>query len=130
MGKHSSDADIRESYENNILTVCRDLSEALSQVCSHDRQENIRNIVDRACSLALDFGMQRCRLQLFAPQQNDTVSRSYTNTYRDVNGDNGPDLAQGAVQLVVWPGLRKTGDGLGGFLDQSTDLYPAGVYLV
>jgi hypothetical protein len=97
-------------------------------VSSQDVQAEIRTIVDRACSLALDFGMQRCRWQVFAPQPGQTISKASTN-FKDANDTNPPDLAKGVVQLLISPGLRKTGDGRGGCLDSSSDLCPAVVYL-
>jgi hypothetical protein len=126
---HSVDEDIKKSYEDNVSKVSRALRHAVSQVCPQGGQADIRDIVNKACSLALDFGMQRCRLRLIAPRLNETVSRSYSNAYKDVNDVNNLDPAKSAVKLVVWPGLRKTGDAHGGRLEESVDLYPAGVYL-
>jgi len=125
-----ADEEIKKSYKSNVSRVSGALQEALSRVSSHDKRAAISDIVDKACSLALDIGIQRCRLQLFSPRPNDTVSRRYPDTYEDVNEDNDTGMTEGTVKLVVWPGLRKTGDGRGGCLERSIDLSPAGVYLV
>jgi hypothetical protein len=123
---------IRKNYESNVAKIFRSLSTMVSQVSSQDRQADIRSIIDTACSLAFDFGEQRCRLELFAPGLNHKVSRQNVKTYRDMNGDNNPSLEEGIVQLVVSPGLRRTGGGYGSSptLDEVLDLYPAAVYLV
>lgn len=122
--------DAKKGYEDNVAMVSEDLAKSLSRVCSEDKTMEIRDIVDKACFLALDMGMQRSRLQLFAPRLGDKVSRHYPKTYTEVNPNNEPKATSGTVRLVVRPGLRKTGDGRGGCLDQTTDLCPAGLYLV
>jgi hypothetical protein len=114
-----------------VLKVARSLSEALSQISFQDRQADIRTIVDKACSLALDFGMQQCRIHVFAARPNDTVSNLATESYKAANGEDNSDRTTGIIQFVVSPGLRKTGDGRGGSMDleQSTVLCPAALYL-
>jgi hypothetical protein len=120
---------IRESYDRNVARVFQSLSAMLSRVSYQDQQTEIRNIIDKACLLALDCGEQRCRLELFAPSLQDKVSRQNINTYKDMNGDNDPSLQEGIVQLVVSPGLRRTGDVRGESLDEVLVLCPAAVYL-
>jgi hypothetical protein len=122
--------DAKRSYEDNVAMVSVGLAESLSRVCSQEKTKEIRDIVDKACCLAMDMGMQRSRLQLFAPRLSDKVSRHCTKTYTEVNCDNEPETTSGTVRLVVRPGLRKMGDGRGDRLDQTTDLCPAGLYLV
>lgn len=122
--------DAKKSYEDNVAMVSVGVAESLSRVCSQEKAMEICDIVDKACCLAMDMGMQRSRLQLFAPQLSDKVSRHCTKTYIEVNCDNEPETTSGTVRLVVRPGLRKMGDGQGDCLDQTTDLCPAGLYLV
>jgi len=124
-----ADEMIRKNYERNLAKIVQSLSTLFSHVSSQDRQAEIRNIVDMACSLVLGCGEQRCRLELFAPGLQHKVSRQNIKTYKDMNGDNDPSLAEGIVQLVVSPGLRRIGDGRGSSLDQIFDLCPAAVYL-
>lgn len=127
--KHPAEEMIRKSYERNVAKILQSLSEVLSRVSSQDRQTDLRNIVDKACLLALDCGEQRCRLEFFTPSLQHKVSRQNTSTYQDVNGDNEPSLAEGSVLLVVSPGLRRTGDVRGDSLDEVLNLCPAAVYL-
>jgi hypothetical protein len=129
MIKRPADEMIRKSYERNVAKIFQSLSVLFSRVSSQDRQAEIRNIVDKACSLALNCGDQRCRLELFAPSLKHKVSRQNLKTYKDMNADNDPSLAEGIVQLVVSPGFRRTGDGHGGSLDEVFDLCPVEVYL-
>ena len=127
--KRPADDMIRENYETNVANVFQSLSALFRRVSSQDRQFEIRNIVDKACSAALDWGEQRCRLELFAPGLKHRVSRQSIKTYEDMNGDNGASLAEGIVQLVVSPGLRRTGRVRGDAFDEVLDLCPAAVYL-
>ena|SRR2546423_612804 len=120
---------IRKSYERNTAKILQSLSEVVLRVSSQDRQADLRKILDQARYLALDCGEQRCRLEFFAPSVKQKISMQNTKTYKDMNGDNNPSLAEGIVQLVVSPGLRRTGDGRGGSLDEVSDLCPAAVYL-
>jgi hypothetical protein len=124
-------SEIQKSRERNVLKVAGSLSEALSRISFQDRQTEIRTIVDQACSLALDFGMQQCRIHVFAARPNDTVSNMATESYKAANGEDNSDRTTRVIQFVVSPGLRKTGDGSGGSLDleQSTVLCPAALYL-
>jgi hypothetical protein len=127
--KRPADDMIRENYERNVAKVFQSLSAVFRQVSSQDRQSEIRNIVNKACSMALDWGEQRCRVELFAPDLKHKVSRRNIKTYEDMNGDNDPSLEEGIVQLVVSPGFRRTGCGRGNSPDQVLDLCPAAVYL-
>jgi hypothetical protein len=127
--KRPTDDMIRENYETNVAKVFQSLSALFRRVSSQDRQFELRNIVDKACSVALDWGEQRCRLELIAPGLEHKVSRQNIKTYEDMNGDNDPSLAEGVVRLVVSPGLRRTVRGRGSSLGEVLDLCPAAVYL-
>ena len=116
---------VMRNYENNSSKVTNALYNTFSKVCSQDKRTDILAIVDEARSLALDFGIERCRLQIFAPQPKEYISRAASGAYDDIN----LDLTEGVVELVASPGLRKMGDGRGGRLDQVIDLCPAAVYL-
>jgi hypothetical protein len=127
--KRPADDMIRENYETNVAKVFQSLSALFGRVSSQDRQFELRNIVDKASSVALDWGEQRCRLELFAPSLECKVSRQNIKTYEDMNGDNDPSLTEGIVRLVISPGFRRTGRGRGSSLDEVLDLCPATVYL-
>jgi hypothetical protein len=101
----------------------------LAKVSSEDKTNEIRKIVDKSCSLALDFGIQRCRIQLFAPCENKMISLGFTSdTVIDLNESN-KSASGGVVLLVVKPGLRKSGDGRVGSLDTIKTLWASEVYL-
>src|SRR5947209_2832821 len=116
--KRPADDMIRENYERNVAKIFESLSAMFRHVSSQDKQSEIRHILDKACSVALDWGEQRCRLELFAPALKQKVSRRNTKTYEDLNGDNDPSLEEGFVQLVVSPGLRRTARGSEKALDE------------
>ena len=82
-------------------------------------------IIKKACELALDFGKQRCRLQLDIPDQyapwDEQQSVAMMERYA------GDDLPSGFVDYVVVPGVRRYGDGHGDNLDKSAVLVPAKV---
>jgi hypothetical protein len=102
---------------------------ALAKVSSEDKTNEIWKIVDKSCSLALDFGIQRFRIQLSAPRENKTISLgSAPGTIVDLNKSNN-SASGGVVLLVVKPGLRKLGDGRGGSWGTVTTLLPSEVYL-
>jgi hypothetical protein len=126
-GAHAANEAIRKSYETNSRRVMEDMAKELRKV-SQDKPDAIYNIVDQARQLALEFGVQRCRLQLFAPQLNETVSRN-PKIYDDVNNNNDFALAKGVVKLNVAPGLRRTGDGRGYTFHEAVVIWPAAVYL-
>jgi hypothetical protein len=130
MGKHPAYEEVRRSYGINVSRVSETLAEALRQVTSQVSQADIHDIVDKACSLTLDFGVQRCRLQVVAPQPNDMISITTTGDFSDVNGENDPGLESGVVQLMVSPGLRRRGDGRGGRLESDiASICPTVLYL-
>ena len=120
--------DIRTSYEANHQHISEALSKALRKFSSEAKRDEIHNIVDQALRLAFDFGSQRCRLQLFTPRANEIVLRN-TNVYRDANRSNDESIGKGTIQLVVAPGLKRTGDGRGYVFQESAVLFPATVYL-
>ncbi|OCK81695.1 hypothetical protein K432DRAFT_403556 [Lepidopterella palustris CBS 459.81] len=127
--RHAASKQIMRSYQDNSSTVKNVLSAGVAKVTSEDKDADISSIVDEACSLALDFGIERCRLQLTAPQPNELVSMFNPGAYEDHNDRNDPSLTEGIVELVISPGLRKMGDGRGGRLDQVIDLCPAAIYM-
>jgi hypothetical protein len=130
MGKHPAYEETWRSYKINVSRVSEALDEALRQVTSQVSQADIHDIVDKACSLALDFGVQRCRLQVVAPQPNDTISRTSTGNFSDVNSENDRGLESGVVQLMISPGLCRRGDGRGGRLESEiASICPTVLYL-
>jgi hypothetical protein len=86
MGNHPAYEEIKTSYVANVSKVFEAMAKELRQVPSQVSQADIHDIVDKACSLALDFGVQRCRLQVVAPQPNDMISTTTIGNFSDVNG--------------------------------------------
>lgn len=119
---------LKQSHEMNLRNISEELAGVLREF-SQNRPDEIRNIVDHAHKLAIDIGIQRSRLQLFAPELGTAVKRN-TRTYDDINNSNVNDLRGGVVQLVSSPGLRRHGDSRGtNFNEEPVDLWPAAVYL-
>jgi hypothetical protein len=87
------------------------------------------DITKVACSLALDCGTERCRVQLFHPKEGEVVSRNSRGSIQDRNQGCNPGVSEGVVKLVVAPGLVKLRDWYGG-LDETelVHLHPAAVY--
>jgi hypothetical protein len=119
---------MRTSYERNLEKVSQSLANTLSRFSTQNKPGDIQDIINQARQLAFDIGTQRCRLLLFAPEINQTVSR-LSGSYNDVNNGNDVELIKGVVQLVVSPGLRRKGDGRGYVFRESADICAANVYL-
>ena len=115
------------SYEANLWDLKKALSEVISKVSRETKSEEIGEIIEQARGLAFDFGLQRCRLQIFAPQVREEVLVQ-PGTYRDFNNDH--EVASGVVELVVGPGLARTGDGRGHSFRETINIFPAGVYIL
>jgi regulator of replication initiation timing len=126
-GGQAANEELRQSCEARLDNITEELSEAFRKVTRN--KFNFENVVEQAHKLALEFGIQRSRLQLFAPQLNEEVPRK-TKTYTDVNNGNAHTVDKGVVQLVVAPGLRRTGDGRGYTFHEAIDIWPAAVYLI
>jgi hypothetical protein len=125
----SADDVIVDSYERNRTDVSEALRAAFSKVSTEEMGSVPEQIAEIACSLALDCGKERCRVQLFAPQEGELVSRKDSRFIQDRNEGSNPSVTQGVVKLVVSPGLMKLGDGYGRGLDRElVRLYPAHVY--
>ena len=130
MGNHPAYEEIKTSYVANVSKVFEAMAKELRQVPSQVSQADIHDIVDKACSLALDFGVQRCRLQVVAPQPNDMISTTTIGNFSDVNGENNLGLGSGVVQLMISPGLMRRGDGRGGRLESEiASICPTVLYL-
>ncbi|KAF2461822.1 hypothetical protein BDY21DRAFT_1558 [Lineolata rhizophorae] len=120
-------AGIMRDYDDNFSAACRRITEEL-QVSAEDADRQIRATVKNARSLALDFGVQRFRWEIFLPKQGDFISADDC-AFRDINGANSNRKDKGMVQIAVRPGLRRRGDGQGGLTSTVTDVEPALVYL-
>lgn len=120
---------LRDSYETHMAKTRAAISEAFSRVFSDYKETEIWKIVDKAFLLAFDFGIQRCRLQFFAPSPGELISTRDPKTHVDLNKGNEEGLSQGEVQLAIRPGVRRIGDGRGGSFATVTNISSAGVYL-
>lgn len=76
-------------------------------------------IVESACELAILYGRQRCRVQIFF----HPITHKWKKERNDVEVMAGDDDALEAnVDFVITPGLRKYGNGHGARLDESAIL--------
>ncbi|KAL5313593.1 hypothetical protein ACEPPN_018014 [Leptodophora sp. 'Broadleaf-Isolate-01'] len=125
--KSSRPSNLKSSYEANRQSVISSLSSLYSQVSPENKSREIRDVVDKACQLALAFGKQRCRLQVLAPQPGDPIDARDEDAYFSLNHSS--DRVIPEVQLVVKPGLLKVGDGRGGSFGSSVNMSPSAVYL-
>jgi hypothetical protein len=129
MAKPHSEKHIWPSHENHLVRVADSLAGAIARVSSKSTMSHIESIVDKASSLALEFSVQRCRLQLFTPKSGDIISTAATEMYDILSQSDTENGYGGTVALAVMPGLRKTGDAKGAYLDKVSILRPAAVYL-
>jgi hypothetical protein len=120
---------ISQSYERNHRSVCDALKNAFAKISNEDMKTYPEDITEGAFSLALDCGLQRCRIQLFTPQEGDPVRRDERTYIQDRNEGFKSDSIEGKVEFVVSPGLLKVGDGHGRAFDTTpVHLRPAHVY--
>jgi len=129
MAKPHSEKHIWQGHENHLVQVADSLAGAIARVSSKSMMSQIESIVDKASSLALEFSVQRCRLQLFTPKSGDIISTAATEMYDILSQSDTENGYGGTVALAVMPGLRKTGDAKGAYLDKVSILRPAAVYL-
>jgi hypothetical protein len=111
------------------VRVADSLTGAIARVSSKSITSQVEPIVDKASSLALEFSVQRCRLELFTTGPGDIISTSATEMYDILSQSDAENGYMGTVALAVMPGLRKTGDAKGVSLDKVSILRPAAVYL-
>ncbi|OCL15189.1 hypothetical protein AOQ84DRAFT_225441 [Glonium stellatum] len=126
-GNQKTDDWVEASHQEARLDIERALMDALLPVAPSIKVTKIEKITRKACELAVQLGLQRCRLQIVAPElEQEYIAKKTTN----VMGISGcENIKTGHVAFIVNPGLRKWGDGHGGHLDQSFDLVPALVYI-
>jgi hypothetical protein len=119
---------LKQSQEAHLQNIRDEMSTVLLNL-SLERWGEINEISELARQLALEFGIQRSRLHLFAPQLGGEVVRN-TKVYEDLNNKTPHSVAKGVVQLIAAPGLARTGDGRGyNFHDDAVELWPAAVYM-
>ncbi|KAH8650569.1 hypothetical protein BGZ60DRAFT_550399 [Tricladium varicosporioides] len=90
---------------------------------------DLKNVIQTATELAMAMAQQRSRLELFVPDlQKIAASSDHCSDGKIIDFDEGVEgPLVGSPVLIVTPGLRKWGDGLGGNLNRSTDLEAAQV---
>lgn len=117
-----------DSYKSQSAAVMEKISSGFSRISLGCSAKEVQSLVDQSCSVALEFGVQRCRLELFSPKAEEIVKMS-KDQYEDLNYANNEGIARGMVLLPVRSGLKRTGDGQGRTYDQISNLRPAGIYL-
>jgi hypothetical protein len=117
-----------DSYKSHNENVAKKVSEAFSRISVDHSSKEVQSLVDQSFSVALAFGIQHCRLELFSPELEETVQMS-KDQFEDLNYTNNESISHGIVLLPIRSGLRRKGDGQGRYYDQSSNIRPAGVYL-
>lgn len=120
------------SYENNLESIAAKLEQVIKKVSSKGVSKNaIRSIVDASANLALQLGVQRCRIRLFTAEKGWAVRDLGGKRLMDRNGRNGAENVDGIVELCVAPGVSRLGDGRGDDLSMDiTTIEPTEVFLV
>jgi hypothetical protein len=126
-------SSVNDRIISSYIAVRKDVSEALkvefSRISPEDMGTTPGDIAEIACSLALDCGRERCRVQLFAPRKGERVQRTQRKSIQDRNEGFKADTEEGMVELVISPGLMKLGDGHGRSFDTNiVHLSPSDVY--
>jgi hypothetical protein len=108
--------------------VVEKILDGFSRISAGFSAREVQSLVDQSCSVALEFGVQRCRLELFSPKAEEIVQMS-KDQYEDLNYANNEGMSRGMVLLPIRSGLKRTGDGQGRSFDQISNISPAGIYL-
>lgn len=121
------DEVVDSSHQNAKIHIEQALIDALAPVAPGIKTAKIQKIVRKACELAVQLGLQRCRLQIIAPKLDQEYIANKTADMMGISGCE--NIKTGRVAFIANPGLRKWGDGHGGHLDQSLNLVPALVFI-
>jgi len=126
--------EVQRNYNSKQDEVSRHLQEVVSQVSSVNGDTTARSqrIAGLACSLAVDMGKERSRMQMFTFEAGAELNSLGEKDVFDRNGRNEVNLASvhGVVELPVSPGLSRLGDAHGERLnDLVQNLSPAHIFL-
>ena len=121
------DEVVDSSHQNAKIHIEQALTSALDPVAPGIKPAKIQKIVRKACELAVQLGLQRCRLQIIAPKLDQEYIAKKTTDMIGISGCE--NIKKGCVAFIANPGLRKWGDGHGSHLDQSLNLVPALVFI-
>jgi hypothetical protein len=86
----------------------------------------IKNLVDKAFTLAVEMTLQRSRLQVTYPKVGSRFDKAQMSSIPDRSGE---DIEDGTVAFIASPGLTKWGDAQGRKLDCRYDIVPSLVQL-
>ncbi|KAI9764967.1 MAG: hypothetical protein M1840_007889 [Geoglossum simile] len=123
----SPTSQAKASHATHLSILTKTLVTTLSSISLQDHTPDIQNIVNGASSLALDFGIQRYRLEIFGAGENEEVEMG--EMFEDLNDLTWVKGARGRVLFVISPGLKRLGGTRGGSWEQGKVIIPAGVYL-
>jgi len=102
------------------------LENHLTQISPTFNRKLVRQIVDKAFTLAMQLSFQRSRLQITFP----VVGASFDKeSMKSMPSEDNNDIAHGVVAFIANPGLTKWGDAHGKNLDYRYDIVPALVQL-
>ncbi|KAH7093077.1 hypothetical protein FB567DRAFT_575852 [Paraphoma chrysanthemicola] len=125
-GNRHERQDIEDSVLEARLHVAKCIETGLAQISSAMDVSLINEIVDKAFALGLQMTLQRPRLQITYP----LLGSRFVKEYMKCDSlDDGEELSDGSVALVINPGLTKWGDALGKELEQRYDIVPSLVEL-
>ncbi len=122
----SFDSKVEDGVIEAQAKVFGTIHSGLSQVSLDVDVEQIKLIINKAFSLALQVSLQRARIQIICPK---IGSRFVVEEMSCLANADDNDLEDGTVAFVVNPGLTKWGDALGKDLDVRYDIVPALVQL-
>lgn len=101
---------------DNVLYL---LSEAFEGFWSEGTKSKLDSIVENACELAVLYGKQKCRVQIFFHPYSAKWKKGQSDVEVMAGDDDAPEAN---VDFVITPGLRKYGNGHGARLSESAVL--------
>lgn len=122
-------AQLVSSYELHKRNVVNKICDAFTKISANPKTVEIDRLIEEICAMAIKFGHQRSRIQIFTPDLNDIVSTLKRDQFEDLNSSNRRSIAKGKVLLVVHPGLLRQGDSQGITFREIKRIRAAGVYL-
>lgn len=109
-----------QAFKQCQESAIRKIAEAFACVSADNRADEIRNIVEKASSMSLNFGAQKARIILYFPQRDEILAGS-ADSVGSVNGGT-------FVCFGVSPGIKKYGNIRGLSMEQVSYILDAKAY--
>ena len=120
------DQGLEASVVEARIVVASMIEVLLEMACTKSDFSQLQQIVDHAFELALEMSLQKSRVQITHPKIGADFSEHDMVLTPDQDGE---EILEGTVAIVINPGLTKWGDATGKNLDQRYDIVPALVHL-